>query len=91
MAENKTKYPLDITCPRQLYGFDLKNFIQEKSNEGHQILIMGDFNSQYCELIKWMNSHGCIDILNNKYGTCPITYQRSFKDPLDCFFGDPAM
>ena len=38
-----------------------------------------------------MNGNGCIDILNNKYGTCPITYQRSHKDPIDCCFGDPAM
>ena len=30
MSENKTKYPDTISCPRQLFGYDLRNFLEEK-------------------------------------------------------------
>ena len=31
------------------------------------------------------------DLLNQKHGTCPITYQRSHTDPIDCCFGDGSI
>ena len=54
-------------------------------------MVMGDFSSQYSEFTEWMNKNGCTDILNNKYGTCPITYQRSSIDPIDCYFDNPSI
>ena len=91
MAENKNKIPDGIICPRQLYGHDLQIFLQTKSDLGHQLMVMGDFNSEYEELKTWMSSSGCVDVLQTKYGTCPITYQRSAEDPLDCCFGDSSL
>ena len=54
MAENKALIPLEITCPRQLYGIDLKLRIEEKAGLGHQIIVCGYFNSDYPELKAWM-------------------------------------
>ena len=73
MAENANKLPEGITCPRKLYGYDLNKFITSKSDAGHKIIILGDFNSSYIELNNWMNNIGCGDLLNQKHGTCPIT------------------
>ena len=84
MVEHTNKYPGDITCLRQLYDYDLKSLIEKKSNEGHKIMVVGDFNAQYSELVR-------VDVLHDKHGICPITYRRSHKDPLDCCFGDPNM
>ena len=91
MAEHKNKYPGNITCPRQLYGYDLNFLIEQKSNAGHKIMVLGDFNSEYTNLVEWMNTVGCVDVIHERHGKCPITYQRSNKDPLDCCFGDPNM
>ena len=49
IAENKGQLPASIACPRQLYGYDLK---QHNSEEGHQLLLLGDFNSGCSELSK---------------------------------------
>ena len=91
MAENKNKIPHGIACPRQLYGYDLKQLIDEKTNLGHQLIVCGDFNCDYEELCQWMHSVSLCDLLESKHGRPPITYQRSARDPLDCFFGSPSL
>ena len=40
----------ETSCPRQLFGLDLKQKIEEKMELGHQIIVMGDFNSAYKNL-----------------------------------------
>ena len=32
-----------------------------------------------------------VDTLATKHGKCPITYQRSASDPLDCIFSEPII
>ena len=91
MSENANKIPEGIICPRQLYGYDLKRFLSTKSDAGNKILVLGDLNSDYSELQDWMNNIGCEDILTKNYGPCPITYQRSHTDPVDCCFGDGSL
>ena len=89
MAEHKDEIP-ETKCPRQLFGLDLKNKIEEKIELGHQIIVMGDFNSEYKNLKKWMGEMGLIDLMFEKHGPCPPTHQRSKVDPIDCIFGSPS-
>ena len=62
MAENKDQLP-DTNCPRQLFGMDLKAVIGTKIEQGHQIILMGDFNSEYSELESWMLELGLQDMI----------------------------
>ena len=91
MAENSNDIPCDVKCPRQLFGYDLRSLIQSKTDEGHQVIVCGDFNSEYKSLQEWMQSNGCIDLLSTRHGKSPITYQRSASDPLDCIFSHPSI
>ena len=91
MAENKEKVPENIKCPRQLFGHDLKITIGKYANMGNQMIVCGDFNSEYSALSEWFLDEGLQDIIAEKNGVMPITYQRSKKDPLDCVFGSPSI
>ena len=50
MAENNNLLPNNLTCPRQLFGHDLKTFSEEKTEAEHQLLVCGYFNSEYSDL-----------------------------------------
>ena len=39
-----------MICPRQLFGHDLKIFIEEQMEADHQLLVYDDFNSEYFTL-----------------------------------------
>ena len=91
MAENRALIPAETTCPRQLYGIDLKLLIEEKAGLGHQIIVCGDFNSDYPELKAWMLGLNLEDLLSTKYGLGPRTYKRSKDCPIDCCFGIPSL
>ena len=90
MAENKDHLPTN-TCPRQLFGMDLKNVISEYIDLGHQIIVMGDFNSEYAKLKHWMLQLGLQDIIAEQHGPGPKTYERSKNSPIDCIFGTPQI
>ena len=47
MSENKDKIPAIMIFPRQIFGYDLKKLIEEKSDRGNQLVVSGDFNSSY--------------------------------------------
>ena len=91
MAESKKNIPVGINCPHQLYWYNLRILVRQKSNKWHQLMVIGDFNSNYTELIEWMNDKCCVDILQKKQGACSITYQRFAPDPIDCSFGDSSI
>ena len=57
MAIHKDTLP-DIACPRQLFGYDLKIEIDRKQELGHNILVLGDFNSHYSNLYTWLRDLG---------------------------------
>ena len=86
MAENKSEIP-DTNCPRQLFGLDLKQALEDKLEKGHNLLVMGDFNSEYSNLKKWMQELGLVDLIAQKHGACPKTHIRSKNAPIDCIFG----
>ena len=74
MSNNRLKYPSNIVCPRQLFGHDLKLFIEEKLKNQHHTVLGGDFNSCYADLTTWMLELGLQDLIHEKHGTGPITY-----------------
>ena len=90
MSENADKLP-PTNCPRQLFGMDLKSTIEDKMELGHNIIVMGDFNSDYAKLKTWMSEAGLIDLMAAKHGVCPPTHIKSKHDPLDCIFGSPSI
>ena len=85
MSENKETLP-DTSCPRQLFGIDLRLAIEEKLELGHQVIVMGDFNSEYFDLTQWMLELGLVDMISNKHGKGPKTYNRSKDSAIDCVF-----
>jgi len=80
--------PDDINCPRQLFGYDLRKFIERLLEQGNQIIVMGDFNSEYVNLRDWMLDFGMLDIIGHKHGydAAPKTHTRSKDSPIDCIF-----
>ena len=91
MANNKDHIPSHTTCPRQLFGIDLKELIHDKIDQGHQLIVQGDFNSEYLDLQNWMLDLGLKDLIHTRHGACPKTYNRSKNAPLDCIFGSAGM
>ena len=88
MANNKDILP-EVDCPRQLFGIDIREEIETFANKGHNIIVMGDFNSNYQDLSSWMVDVGLTDLINHRHGKCPITHTRSLDKPLDVIFGSP--
>ena len=70
---------------------DLKEVIGKKIEQGHQIILMGDFNSEYSELESWMLELGLQDLIGKKHGKGPKTYNRSKDAPIDCVFGSASL
>ena len=91
MAEHNIDVSDDIVCPRQLFGHDLKLFINGKEGLDHQLIVGGDFNSEYSELKDWMLHSNLTDLLATKYGYGPRTCKRSKDSPIDCFFGSSKL
>ena len=88
MANNKDELP-NVDCPRQLFGIDLKNELEAFVNKGHNLIVMGDFNSHYLDLTSWMATIGLIDLIEHRHGKCPTTHTRSSETPLDVIYGSP--
>ena len=91
MAQHREDIPPNIQCPRQLFGHDLAHTITQLQQSGHQIIVMGDFNSEYIKLKEWMMDKGLIDLIAAKHGPCPRTCKRSSNQPIDCIFSSPQL
>ena len=92
MASNPDKFPDDITCPRDLFGHDLKTLVESLQEEGHQVIVNGDFNAEYDFLEKWMLDIGLVDLIKKKHGTKgPRTCTKSKDSPIDAIFGTPTL
>jgi hypothetical protein len=77
-----------IECPRKQFWIDLKRFIQRCQQEGEQVLVMGDWNSKYQDVIHWMKELGLADIIQQRHTNQqpPITCNRSRHGPIDAIF-----
>ena len=71
MADSKSILPNNMACPRQLFGHDLKLFIEKKMETGHQLIVCGDFNSEYSKLKERMIDWSLIELIENRHGPCP--------------------
>ena len=60
-------------------------------DRGNQLIVYGDFNSEYAKLSEWFINEGLRDLMEQRYGKCPIIYQKSKQDPIDYIFGSPSM
>ena len=88
MASNPDKFPDDITCPRDLFGHDLKALVESLQEEGHQVIINGDFNAEYDFLEQWMLDLGLVDLIKKRNGTKgPLTCTKSKDSPINAIFG----
>lgn len=54
MSENESEIPEYMTFPRQPFGHDLKKFLETRTEQGVQLIVCEDFNSNYSELSNWM-------------------------------------
>ena len=70
MGEQNGNIPDNIVCPRQLFGYDLRNTIGKYANIGNQLIVCGDFNSEYLTLSEWFLDEGLQDIIAHKHGKC---------------------
>ena len=58
MSENRKIILDNITCPMILFGHDLRKAIEKYISQGRQIIVCGDFNSEYDGLTEWFLSGG---------------------------------
>ena len=87
MANNRSSLDSALMCPRQLFGQDLSILLNDCMNLGHQIVLSGDFNLEYSDLCQYMLQFGLVDLIAERHGACPNTYNRSKNSPLDIIFG----
>jgi Endonuclease/Exonuclease/phosphatase family. len=74
-------------CPRQQFWQDLQNFIITCQDNHEQVIVMGDWNSTYSEVVTWMKGLGLTDIIHERHKLDPPpTCKRSHRDPLDAIF-----
>jgi hypothetical protein len=92
IATHQEDIPDNIVCPRQLFGHDLASLITNFQNANHQIILLGDFNSEYTLLEEWMLDLGLVNALKEKHGSAgPRTCLKSKDSPIDCIFVSPQI
>jgi Exonuclease III len=76
------------TCPRKVFWDDLRQYVQEQQETGETVILMGDWNSDYTDLLTWMDALGFKDAIHSRHPqtTPPITCKRSNGQPLDAIF-----
>jgi hypothetical protein len=76
-----------VECPRRQFWEDLKVHINQCKDKNEQVIIMGDWNSKYEEVVHWMSTVGLKDVIVNRHqGNPPPTCQQSSNYPLDAIF-----
>ena len=75
-------------CPRKQFWDDLKCYIRECQNNNEQVIVMGDWNTEYREVVHWMRTLGLADIIQQRHSTStpPPTCNRSSTGPIDVIF-----
>ena len=67
MSENNSDMH-NVTCPRQLFGKDLRSELKNKLDAGHNLIVQGDFNSHYEDLHSWMLELGLENLIAQNTG-----------------------
>jgi exonuclease III len=55
-------------CPRKQFWWDLQRFIEQCQLKQEQLIIMGDWNSDYNHLTTWMMQFGLHDVITSRHG-----------------------
>jgi Endonuclease/Exonuclease/phosphatase family. len=56
-------------CPRKQFWVDLKQYIKRCQDNDEHVIIMGDWNSKYIEVVRWMQQLGLVDIIHQRHST----------------------
>ena len=93
MQKWKDQIPLDIDDPRKLFWMDLAITVTKAHTEGYNVILMGDFNSEFSELREWMIQHGLLENIAELHGydAAPNTHLRSKDAPIDAIFCSPQI
>jgi exonuclease III len=77
-----------MECPRKQFWIDLHEFLGNCTQRNEQIVLMGDWNSDYDEIKQWMFEHGLKDIIQSRHShtSPPPTCNRSRDSPIDIIF-----
>lgn len=77
-----------MECPRKQFWKDLKDFLVKCQQNNEQVIIMGDWNSDYYEVTQWMREVGLQDIIQQRpfQQNPPPTCRRSRASPIDAIF-----
>jgi Exonuclease III len=77
-----------VDCPRKQFWTDLKAYIGTCQEQNENVIIMGDWNSSYPEVVQWMNQFDLVDIIQTRHSHTrpPPTCKRSTTYPLDAIF-----
>jgi hypothetical protein len=85
--------PTDNLDVRAFFWNDLEPFFRQCIEDGDQIILTGDFNSEFKKVREWMLELGLVKGICEKHGydEAPNTYQRSKKSPIDGIFVSPHL
>ena len=86
MSENSCATQ-NVTCPRQLFGKDLRSELKSKLEAGHNLIVQEYFNSHYYDIYPWILGLGLENIIAKKHGRGPTNYNRSNVDAIGHIFG----
>ena len=93
MQEWITELPQDVDTPRKLFWHDLSRFIKEYNQQGYNVILTGDFNSEFTEVREWMVQHGLVEAICEQHGyeNAPRTHNRSKEAPIDGIYCSPCI
>jgi exonuclease III len=76
-----------MVCPRRQFWEDLRTYITTCKDAGETVIIMGDWNSKYEEVVRWMTQLGLKDAIVSRHrASPPPTCKRSSIHPIDAIF-----
>jgi exonuclease III len=77
-----------LECPRKMFWTDLRTYVTQCQEQQETVILMGDWNSNYNEVVTWMQTLGLTDAVQIRHPTSkpPITCKRSTVGPIDAIF-----
>ena len=93
MLEWKAELPQEVDTPRKLFWHDLSELVTKFNEEGYNIILAGDYNSEFSEVQEWMIQQGLVEIICEQHGyeTAPATHLRSKESPIDGIYCTPQL
>jgi endonuclease/exonuclease/phosphatase family metal-dependent hydrolase len=82
-----------MECPWKQFWIDLKAYIMTCQDQDETVILMGDWNSNYNDVVQSMSQFDLVDIINKRHNSTspPPTCKRSSSYPLDAIFVSPKL